>query len=124
MDFIIKPLQNHNRSAIRKQWSDEQMKGALNSVLEDGVPTNKAAVIHRVLRSTLKDRLSGRVIHGNNSGPDLYLNVEKEKEQATHLIDAANIGYGKTWKDVLGIVQWYVEKKNVSLQSYTVTNGW
>jgi len=55
MDSTIKPLQNHNRSATRKQWSEEQMKGALNSVLGDGVLANKAAVIHGVPRSTLKD---------------------------------------------------------------------
>ena len=56
-------------------------KGTLNSVLEDGVSANRAAVIHRVPRSTLKDRLSGRVIHGHN---DPYLNVEEEKELASH----------------------------------------
>jgi len=86
---------------------------------------NKAAVIHGVPHSTLKDRLSRRVIHGQNPGPDPYLSVEEEKELATHLIDAANIGYGKTRQDVLGIVQWYMWKKeNVSLRSSTVTNGW
>jgi len=59
--------------------------------------------------------LSGRIIHGQNSGPDPYLSVDEEKELATYLIDAANIGYGKTRKDVLGIVQRYVEKKRMYL---------
>ena len=36
-------------------WSDEQMQAAMNSVLEDGVSANKAAIIHRVPCSTLKD---------------------------------------------------------------------
>jgi len=111
MDSAIKPLQNHNRSATRKQWSEEQMKGTLNSVLEDGISANKVAVIHRVPCSTLKDQLSGRVFHGQNPGPDPYLSVDEEKELATHLIDAANIGYGKTRKYILGIVQRYVEKR-------------
>jgi len=76
-------LQNHNHSAaVRKQWSDEQMKLTLNSVLEDGMSA-KAAVIYGVLCSTLKDRLSGDVIHGHNLGPDPYLNVEEEKELAS-----------------------------------------
>jgi len=78
MDSTIKPLQNHNRSAVRKQWSDEQVKGALNFVLEDGTLANKATVIHRVPRSTLKHRLNGHVIHGHNPGPDPYLNVEEK----------------------------------------------
>ena len=51
----------------RKQWNDEQMKGALKSVLDDGISANKAAVLHGVPRSTLKDCLSGRVIHGPRS---------------------------------------------------------
>jgi len=40
MDSTIKPLQNHNCSATRKQWSEEQMKGALNSASEDGISAN------------------------------------------------------------------------------------
>ena len=51
----------------RKQWNDEQMKGALKSVLDDGISANKAAVLQGVPRSTLKDCLSGRVIHGPRS---------------------------------------------------------
>jgi len=101
MDSTIKPLQNHNHSATRKQRSEEQMKGALNFVLEDGISANKAAVIHGVTRSTLKDQLSGCIIHGQNLGPDPYLSVDEEKELATHL---ANIGYGKTRKDYCATV--------------------
>ena len=83
----------------------------MNSVLEDGMSANKAAIIHGVPRSTLKDQLSSHVIHGHKPSPDLYLNVEEEKELSNHLIKAANIGYGKTRQDVLGIVQQYVEKR-------------
>ena len=68
------------------------MQAAMNSVLENDVSANKAAIIHRVPRSTLKDRLSGHIIHGHKPGPDPYLNVEEEKELSSHLIEAANIG--------------------------------
>ena len=95
---------SNNRSSIRKQWSNEQMQAALKSVVSDGVSANKAALLHGVPRSTLKDRLSGRVVHGRNPGPEPYLNGEEEKELVGHLINASNIGYGKTRQEVLNIV--------------------
>ena len=70
------------------KWNDEQMKGAMKSVLDDGISANKAAVLHGVPCSTLKDYLSRRVIQGRNP----YLNPEEEKELAGHLISAADIG--------------------------------
>ena len=122
---IARPLPSNNRSSIRKQWSNEQMQAALNSVVCDGISANKAAPQHRVPRSTLKDRLSGRVVHGCNPGPEPYLNVEEEQELVGHLINASNVGYGKTRQEVLNIVERYVERKeNASLRSSTVTHGW
>ncbi len=41
---------------------------------------NKAAVVHGVLPSTLKDQLSGQVQHGKNPGPRPYLDSQEEKE--------------------------------------------
>ena len=97
----------------------------INSVVCDGISANKAALLHGVPRSTLKDRLSGRVVHGRNPGPEPYLNVEEEQELAGHLINASNIGYGKTRQEVLNIVERYVERKeHTSLRSSTVTHGW
>ena len=53
------------------------------------------------------------------------MDVQEEKELAGHLIEASNIGYSKTRREVFGIVERYVEQKdNVSLQSPTVTHGW
>ena len=114
-----RPSQNMRK---QMQWTNEQMECAMNAVLDDGISANKAAILHRVPRSTLKDRLSGRVIH---AGPQPYLDVQEEKELAGHLIEASNIGYGKTRREVFGIVKRYVEQKdNVSLRSPTVTHGW
>jgi len=49
------------------------MTSALNAVLENGVSANMAAM-HGVPPSTLKDRLSGHVKHGDKPGPKPYLN--------------------------------------------------
>ena len=113
-----------SRSSVRKKWSDKQMRDAMDSVF-DGMSANKAADLHGVPRSTLKDRTGGKVIHGSNPGPKPYLNVEEERELAGYLIEASNIGYGKTRKDVLSLVESYVEKKeDVSLRSDNITHGW
>ena len=52
----------------RKQWSKESMVAAIQSV-HDGTPIYKAAKVHGVPRSTLHDRISGKVKHGTNPGP-------------------------------------------------------
>ena len=97
----------------------------MKSVLDDGISANKVAVLHGVPHSTLKDRLSRHVIHGQNPGPQPYLNPEEEKELAGHLIAASDIGYGKTRRDVLGVVKRCVEQKeNMSLRSPTISHGW
>ena len=48
-----------------------------------------------------------------------------EEELAGHLIDAANIGYSETRKEVLTIVERHVElKEDESLRAARVTHGW
>ena len=45
----------------RKQWTNEQMEAAMAAATKGTLSANKAADLHGVPRSTLKDRLSGRV---------------------------------------------------------------
>ena len=68
------------RDAKRRKWTDEQMKAAMKSVIDDSLSANRAADLHGVPRSTLKDHLSGRVIHGTKPGPKPYLTVDEEAE--------------------------------------------
>ncbi len=41
---------------------------------------NRAALEFGVPRTTLKDRIAGRVVHGTNIGPRKYLSLEEEQE--------------------------------------------
>ena len=67
------------------------MDAALYSVTHNGLSGNRAADLHGVPRSMLKDRLSGYVKHGTNPGPKPYLTVEEEAELTSHLLQAADI---------------------------------
>ena len=50
----------------------------MEAVRKGPISINKAALLHRVPPTTLKDRLSGRVAHGTKSGPVRYLDDEEE----------------------------------------------
>ena len=106
----------------RKQWSDEHMKAALKAV-EDGESINRAARDYGIPRSTLYDRVSGKVVHGVKPGPRPYLTSEEEKELGTYLKQCAKVGYGKTRRDVLALVQTAASDKGV-LRSSRVLEGW
>ena len=86
------------------------MKAAIDAV-KSGGSINHAALDHGVPCTTLKDRLSGRVVHGTKPGPQPYLNDKEERELALFLKDCAAVGYGKTQMDVMSIAQSVAEEK-------------
>ena len=47
-----------NRSSKHKQWTEKQMLATMETA-RSGLSANRAAEVHGVPRSTLKDRLSG-----------------------------------------------------------------
>ena len=98
------------------------MVDAISSVQKDHLSGNKTADLHGILRSTLKDRLSGRVQHGVKPGPVPCLTKE-ESELTSHLVHVANLGYGKTCRDAKCLVEKYAIQKNV-LKGTVISNGW
>ena len=68
-----------NRQRKRKQWNGAQMLSAIETAMS-GVSANQATRQHGVPPSTLKDRLSGHVLHGAKPGPRPYLGPNEEKE--------------------------------------------
>ena len=67
------------------------------------------------------DRITGKVQFNTHSGPPRYLSDNEENELAQFLQSCASIGYGRTKKDVLAIVQSVVESKGLKVQ---VSTGW
>jgi len=99
-----RPLRN-NCTSKKKQWIEQQMLDTMEDVAANFLNANAATKKHGVPPSTLKDRLSRRVIHGSKPRPKQYLSAAEEEELAGCLINAANIGYGKTQGEVLTIVE-------------------
>ncbi len=91
-----KPERTPNRGGKRKCWTDEAMLDAMNAVRKDGVGVNAAAAQFGVPTTTLRNRLSGRVVHGNNPGPVPYLSPTEESELVEYLHSTSRVGYGKT----------------------------
>ena len=86
------------------KWSNELMVAAMNAVSK-GCSINRAPVEHRVPRSTLQDRISGKVQHGTRPGPNPYLNKLEEGNLVEFLEFVSLVGYGKTRKQVMNIVE-------------------
>ena len=65
-----------SRSAKRKQWSEENMAAALRNV-EQGSSVTRASRNFAVTRTTLHDRVSGRVVHGVKPAPSFTLMTQR-----------------------------------------------
>ncbi len=110
----------HVRSGPYKTWSVSQMDRALNAVVSEGDSVRRAALQYNVPKSSLGDRVSGRVAPGATSGPPKYLTTGEENE-VQFLIRSAAIGYGKSRKEVIALVQSVLNSKGIAK---SVTNGW
>lgn len=103
------------------QWDDVSMVKALKAVEEEGMSVRHASELFGVPKSTLYDRVSGRVQHGAHPGPSAYLTKEEEDELARFLLRCADIGYPHTISQILAIVQQAIDMKGLKR---TVTKGW
>ena len=79
---------------------DKDMESAMKSVTDENTPILQAAKKHGVPKSTLHDRISGKVSHGDKPGPKPLLSSIEESEFANFLVEVAQAEYGKTRKEV------------------------
>ena len=80
------------------------MAAAMEAMKKGSMSMNKTALLHGVPRSSLQDRLTGKVVHGTNPGPKPYLSASEERALADRLVQAADVGCGKTRTQVKVIV--------------------
>ena len=110
------------RPAEYKSWNKDSLDMACQEVREGRLSIRRAADTYQIPKSTLSDRVSGRVREGSHSGPSRYLTDEEEAELVYFLVGSANVGYAKTKKDVLAIVSRVAESKG--LTNCPVSHGW
>ena len=80
------------------------MVAAMKAVSK-GSTIRKAALEHGVPRTTLQDRITGRVEHGCKPGAKPYLNKLEETNLAKFLKINSGTGYRKTKKQVKVMVE-------------------
>ena len=90
-------------SGAYRFWDTISMQKAVKAV-EEGMPLRQAAEIFFVPKSSLHDRVTGKIDFGAYSGPRTYLSYEEE-EIPSFLIHTAKIGYTHTQKQVMALVQ-------------------
>ncbi len=91
------------------------------AVVSEGYTVRQAALQYGVPKSSLGYRRSGRVKPGSVSVPPKYLSSGEELELVTFLSQRDSIGYAKSRKEVLALVQWILDSKGIE---QTVSNGW
>ena len=104
-----------------KSWTDERMAVAVSAVIKDGLSVRQAAEEYHVPKSTLADRVSGRVLPGARSGPGKYLNDQEEEELVCFLLQCASIGYPRSRLEVIAIVQRLCDRRGLNK---VVSHGW
>ena len=104
-----------------KGWSHESMKAAMKAVIDDGMSIRDAAEQYGVPRSTLGDKISGRVLPGATSGPRTFLTSDEEEELVSFLCRTASIGHGRTRQEVIAIVERVLSSRGVTK---SVSSGW
>ena len=114
-------LSNYDRAPHYKQWDEETMKRAYASVKENKLSVRKASSMYNIPKSTLGDRVTGRVTFGSHSGPTRYLSDAEEAQLVQFLCNTASLGYARTKKEVLAIVEELVSAKGKEVH---VSNGW
>ena len=110
----VRPLQY-------KDWTPDAMKAAMKAVIKHGVSIREAAQMHQIPKSTLGDRISGRVLPGATSGPSCYLTSAEEEDLVNFLCRVAQIGQGRTRQEVIAIVERVLASRG---NAKTVSAGW
>ena len=81
----------------------------------------RAAELYNVPKSTLSDWVSGRAEFGSHSGPSRYV-TDEEEGLVNFICGCASMGYAKTKKDILTVVEEIVASKGY--RQVNVSNGW
>lgn len=104
-----------------KLWNKDNLELAYQSYMRKEFTLRQASEAYDVPKSTLHDRVTGKVPFDKNSGPEKYLTDAEEAELVNFIVECAKLGYARSRKDVLALVQEVVRSKG---KEAVVTGGW
>ena len=107
----------HCRPVKYKSWTDDHVSKAIDAVHKENLSVRRAALEFDVPKSTLHDRLIGRVVLGGQSGPQKYLTDEEEDELEEFLVGCASVGFARSRQQVIELVQEVVNRKGRTSES-------
>ena len=81
----------------------------------------RAASEYNIPKSTLGDRVSGKILPGAKAGRKPYLTPNEEDELVKFLLNYAAIGYGRSRKEVIALVEGILETRGLD---GSLTCGW
>lgn len=114
------PMATHSRPLTYKNWSTKQLGFALGAI-RDGHSQRRVAEEYGIPRSTLGDYVRDQVLPGSRSGHLKYLNDAEEAELYRFLVRCAAVGYPRSRKDVIAVVQRACDSKGMDVH---ITHGW
>ena len=104
-----------------KTWNNANMERAIMAVQKGELSIRRASEIYSIPKSSLHDRISGKVTHGATSGPDPYLTATEEAELVQFLTKCASMGFARSKKQIFAIVDRALELKGRTVKA---SNGW
>jgi hypothetical protein len=101
-------------------WNVDSLHKACDAV-HSGIGLRRTAEEYNIPKSTLHDYVSGRITFGAKSGARAYLTESEEEELVFFLTGMSSVGYSRTIKQVIELVQAVVSKKGLEV---AVTSSW
>jgi hypothetical protein len=130
----VMPANGHNRSAVKTvrqkrgrslKWNEADMTAAVNIVKSSSnISVRKAAVLWNVPRTTLRDRLDGRVALGAKPGRKPHLNFSLEEKLVDYASNRAKLGIGFGKSQFLQYAGSLAKKHKMNFKQGTPSNKW
>lgn len=119
---VVAPCASSRDRPPYQQYMAEHMLKAVEAVHRGELSIRRAAEEYGVPRATLHDKVSGKVGLNVRCGSGRRLLTDEEEScLADFLVGCASIGYAKSRKEVLAIVQQILFSRNATTE---VTKGW
>ena len=94
-----------------KAWSEDNLQLAYQSYQQKEFSLREAAEAYDVPKSTLHDRIAGKVPFNKKSGSPRYLTDLEEAELVNFIVESARMGYARSRKEILALVQAALKNK-------------